>query len=232
MARLPRWAAPGLLHQVLQRGVAGSAIFRDAQDHIDFLDALRLASAEHRVAIHAYALLPDSIHLLATPQGGDGLSRTMQAVGRRYVPAHNRRHERTGTLWAGRFRATVIEAERHWLACRVYVELAPVRAGLATEAAAYPWSTAAHHAGLRRDALITPHPLDWQLGNTPFEREVARNVLLDRGLAPDVQRSIDAAVEKGWALGGMTFMADVEEATGRRARPAAAGRPVTKSFGR
>ena len=118
------------------------------------------------------------------------------------------------------------------LACRVYVELAPVRAGLASEAAAYPWSSAAHHAGLRRDALVTPHPLDWQLGNTPFEREVARNVLLDRGLAPDVQRGIDAAVEKGWALGGKTFMADVEQSTGRRAQPATAGRPVTKSFGR
>ena len=232
MARLPRWSAPGHLHQVLQRGVAGSAIFRDAQDHADFLDGLRLAAAEHRVAVHAYALLPDRIHLLATPQEGDGLSRMMQAVGRRYVLAHNRRHGRAGTLWDGRFRATVIEAQRHWLACRVHVELAPVRAGLVSEAVAYPWSSAAHHAGLRRDVLVTVHPLDWQLGNTPFEREVARNVLLDRGLAPQVERSIDEAVEKGWALGEKDFVAIIEERTGRRAKPVLAGRPAVKFIAR
>ena len=229
MARLPRWSVPGYLHQVSQRGVAGTAIFRDAHDHAAFIDALRLASTEHRVAIHAYALLPDRIHLLATPQDDAGLSRMMQAAGRRYVLAHNRRHGRTGTLWDGRFRATVVEAGRHWLACRVHVELAPVRAGLASDAAVYPWSSAAHHTGLRRDPLVSPHPLDWSLGNTPFEREMARKVLLDRGLAGSAQEAIESAVEKGWALGGTEFLASVERHAGRRAEPRSAGRPTRKA---
>ena len=226
MARLPRWSVPGHLHQVSQRGVAGTAMFHDAHDHADFLDALRSASTEHRVAIHAYALLPERIHLLVTPQDAAGLSRMMQAAGRRYVPAHNRRHGRTGTLWEGRFRAAVVEAGRHWLECRVHVELAPVRAGLASDAATYPWSSAAHHAGLRRDPLVSSHPLDWSLGNTPFEREVARNVLLDRGLAQAVRQKIESAVEKGWALGGKEFLASIEHEAGRRAEPGRAGRPA------
>ena len=228
MARLPRWSAPGHLHQVLQRGVAGTPIFRDARDYAAFVDALRLASTEHHVAIHAYALLPDRIHLLATPHDGAGLSRTMQAVGRRYVLAHNRRHGRGGTLWDGRFRATVVEAEYHWLACRVHVELAPVREGLAGQAADYPWSSAAYHCGLRNDALVTPHPLDWNLGNTPFEREMARKLLLERGLPMPVQTSIEQAVDKGWALGGPGFLAELERQTGRRARPGQAGRPSSR----
>ena len=228
MARLPRWSAPGQLHQVLQRGVAGTVIFRDAQDHAAFIDALRSASADHRVAIHAYALLPDRIHLLATPHGGDGLSQTMQAAGRRYVQAHNRRHGRGGTLWDGRFRATVVEAGRHWLACRVYVEGAPVREGLAGDAAAYPWSSAAHHCGLRDEPWLTSHPLDWNLGNTPFEREMARKLLLETGLPGPVQTAIEQAVDKGWALGSPDFLAQLEQQTGRRARPGQAGRPVNR----
>ena len=229
MARLPRWSAPGHLHQVLQRGVAGTPIFRDAQDCAAFVDALRLASTEHRVAIHAYALLPDRIDLLATPHDGNGLSRTMQAAGRCYVLAHNRRHGRAGTLWNGRFRASVVEAERHWLACRVHVELAPVREGLASQAADYPWSSAAYHCGLRDDPLVTPHALDWSLGNTPFDREVARKLLLQRGLPTSVQMSIEHAVDKGWALGSPDFLAQLEQQAQRRARPAKAGRPVKKS---
>ena len=225
MARLPRWSAPGHLHQVLQRGVAGTPIFRDVQDYEAFVDALRLASTEHRVAIHAYALLPDRIHLLATPHDGDGLSRAMQAAGRRYVQAHNRRHGRQGTLWDGRFRATVVEAECHWLACRVHVESAPVHEGLASQAADYPWSSAACHCGLRDDTLVTPHALDWNLGNTPFEREMARKLLLERGLPAPVRASIDQAVDKGWALGGPGFLNQLEQQTGRRARPGQAGRP-------
>lgn len=228
MARLPRWSAPGHLHQVLQRGVADAAIFRDTQDYAAFVSALRSAAADHRVAIHAYALLPARIHLLGTPQDGEGLSRMMQAAGRRYVLAHNRRHGRAGTLWDGRFRATVVEAERHWLACRVYVELAPVRDGLAGEATAYPWSSAAHHCGLRNDAWLTPHPLDWNLGNTPFDREMARKLLLERGLPVPVQTEIEQAVEKGWALGRLDFLVQLERQTHRRARPGHAGRPVRR----
>lgn len=228
MARLPRWSAPGQLHQVLQRGVAGTPLFRDAQDYAAFIDALRLASTEHRVAIHAYALLPDRIHLLATPHDGDGLSRTMQAAGRRYVQAHNRRHGRSGTLWDGRFRVAVVESESHWLACRVHVESAPVHEGLASQAADYPWSSAAYHCGLRNDTLVTPHPLDWNLGNTPFEREMARKLLLERGLPMPAQMSIEQAVDKGWALGSPDFLAQLERQTGRRAQPGQAGRPANR----
>ena len=225
MARLPRLAIAGQLVQALQRGHDGEAVFRDAEDARALLSALREAAALHRVAVHAYALLPSQLHLLATPESADGLGLLMQSAGRRYVPRFNARHGRRGTLWDGRFRSTVVEAERHLRTCEVYVETAPVLAGLAEEAEDYPWSSAAHHLGSTTERLVQAHPLDWQLGNTPFEREVARKMLLRRSLpAVDRQRIADA-VAGGWALGGAEFVAKVEELVQRRAQPGRPGRP-------
>jgi putative transposase len=226
MARLARLCVAGQLHQALQRGHDGAAVFRDADDYRAFLSALGEAAATHRVAIHAYALLPAEIHLLATPASADGLSLLMQATGRRYVAAFNARHRRRGTLWEGRFRAAVVEAERWLRRCEVCVETAPVQAGLAEEASAYPWSSAAHHVGLTRDRIVASHPLDWLLGNTPFDREVARKMLLQQSLSAAERQAVTHAVHGGWALGSEQFVASIEARTLRRARPSQPGRPA------
>jgi putative transposase len=226
MARLARLCVAGQLHQALQRGHDGAAVFRDADDYRAFLAALHDAAATHRVAVHAYALLPAEVHLLATPESADGMSLLMQATGRRYVAAFNARHRRRGTLWEGRFRAAVVEAERWLRSCEVYVETMPVQAGLVEEASAYPWSSAAHHLGLARDPLVKPHPLDWLLGNTPFDREVARKMLLQRALAAAERQAVTAAVTGGWVLGSEAYVSSVETRTLRRVRPSRPGRPA------
>ena len=226
MARLARLCVAGQLHQVLQRGHDGEAVFRDADDYRAYLAALRDAATLHRVDVHAYALLPAEVHLLVTPQSADGLSLLMQSIGRRYVAAFNARHRRRGTLWDGRFRAAVVEAERHLRSCEAFVESAPVRVGLAEDAGHYPWSSAAHHLGLIADRFLKPHPGDWLLGNTPFEREVARKLLLQRGLPAAECQAIADAVAGGWALGGEAFVAQVEADAARRARRGRPGRPV------
>lgn len=225
MARLARLAVGGLVHQLIQRGNNGQDIFIDRPDRESFLLLLRDAAAASQVAIHAYALTDNEVALLATPADAAGLSRMMQSLGRRYVARFNRRHGRSGTLWEGRFRATVIEAERFLHACICFVELAPVRAGLAREAQDHPWSSARHHLGLASDPLVSDHALYWAMGNTPFEREAAHRQLLERGLTAEQARGIADATMKGWALGTDAFKATLEEHTQRRVQPGPRGRP-------
>ena len=225
MARLARLAVAGQVHTLSQRGNDGQAVFIDRADRESYLQLLGEAAATHQVAIHAYALTDNEVVLLATPGDAPGLSRMMQALGRRYVARFNRRHGRSGTLWEGRFRATVIEAERHLLGCICFVELAPLRAGLVREAQDHPWSSARHHLGLAGDPLVTDHPLYWAMGNTPFEREAAHRQLLERALTAGQVRAIAEATAKGWALGSEHFVARIQAHTGRRAVPGQRGRP-------
>jgi putative transposase len=225
MARLARLAVAGHVHLLIQRGNNGQAVFIDRTDRESYLRLLREAAAANQVAIHAYALTDNEVSLLATPSEAIGLSRMMQSLGRRYVALFNRRHGRTGTLWEGRFRATVIEAEHLLQACICFIELAPLRAGLVGSARDFPWSSARHHLGLGRDPLVTDHPLYWAIGNTPFEREAAHERLLERALTAEKTAEIADAMAKGWALGGDSFKAGLEEHTGRRVRPGRRGRP-------
>lgn len=200
MARLPRISAAGYPHHVIQRGNNRQAIFHDAADRERYLALLREIAAAQGIAVHAYALMPNHVHLLVTPQAGDGISRFMQALGRRYVRWFNDRHGRTGTLWEGRFRSTVVDADRYLLACMRYIELNPVRANLCSAPEHYPWSSFAHHAGLRVDPLVTDHALFWGLGNTPYERQLAYRRLFEIDLSPDELDEIRRSTNRGWAL--------------------------------
>jgi putative transposase len=125
MARLPRLVIPQTLHHVLQRSHEGILLFRDNEDYTTFLSWLAQAAKQFQVAIHAYILMPDHFHLLLTPSDEQGLSKFMQWVGRYYVPYFNRKYQRSGSLWQGRYKATVLEAERHFLQCSLYVEGSP-----------------------------------------------------------------------------------------------------------
>lgn len=206
MARLPRLILSGQPHHVILRGNNRQAIFYSDLDRQQLLAALVEAAAHYSVAVHAYVLMDNHVHLLVTPYSGEALSRMMQALGRRYVGWFNARHQRTGTLWEGRFRAGLIEGEHHLMACMRYIELNPVRAGLCVEAAQWPWSSAAHHLGLGQQALITEHELFWSLGNTPFEREHAYRELLAQGV-PEKERALftDAAL-RGRPVGSEAFL--------------------------
>ena len=226
MARLPRLTAPGFPHHIIQRGNNRQAIFMDAADFEFMLGLLAEQSKKSQVAVHAYVLMGNHFHLLATPQTQDGLPLMMQAVGRSYVRYFNRRHQRSGTLWEGRYRSTIVQSERYLLACMVYIDLNPVRAGLVAEARDYPWSSHAHHVGLRADWLITPHPLYWALGNTPFAREAAYAGLVQAGIGSGDQAALTDAALSGWALGDAEFVAELQKKSPRRVAKAKAGRPA------
>ena len=206
MARLPRLVLPGQPHHIIQRGNNRQAIFVDDKDRQHFLATLRECALTHQVAIHAYVLMDNHLHLLLTPSTAEALSRMMQSLGRRYVGGFNARLQRSGTLWEGRFRAGLIEGERHLLACIRYIELNPVRGGLCAEPAQWPWSSAAHHLGLARSSLITEHELYWSLGNTPFEREHAYREFMGQGVSVAEQAQFTEGALRGRPLASEAFL--------------------------
>jgi putative transposase len=188
MPRKPRLAVAGHPHHIVQRGNDRQDIFRDDQDRRKYLDWLEELAAQFDVAVHAYVLMPNHVHLLATPAEAPAMSGLMQALGRRYVRWFNDRHQRTGALWEGRFFSSLIEADRYLLACYRYIEMNPVRAGLVAEPAAYTWSSHRHHVGLRIDTVVSDHSLFWDLGNTPFDRQTTYKGMFDHaGEAEEVE---------------------------------------------
>jgi putative transposase len=229
MARLPRLTLPGYPHHVIQRGNNRQAIFAKTADYQRLLDLLEDNARQFDVAIHAYVLMSNHFHLLVTPQSSDGLPQMMQAVGRRYVRYFNDSQQRSGTLWEGRYRSTLIQTDRYLLACMAYIDLNPVRAGLVAQAADYPWSSHGHYIGRRADKLVTPHPLVWELGNTPFAREAAYAELVQAGVNPVHQTALTQATLSGWALGEPDFVADLQKRTQRRVAKGQAGRPHAAS---
>ena len=225
MARLPRLTLPGYPHHVIQRGNNRQAIFAKTADYQRLLDLLDDNARQFEVAIHAYVLMSNHFHLLVTPQTSDGLPQMMQAVGRRYVRYFNDSQQRSGTLWEGRYRSTLIQTDRYLLACMAYIDLNPVRAGLVAQAADYPWTSHGHYIGRQMDKLVTPHPLVWALGNTPFAREAAYAELVQAGVNPVHQSALTQATLSGWALGEPDFVADLQKRTQRRVSKGQAGRP-------
>jgi putative transposase len=227
MARLPRLTLPGYPHHVIQRGNNRQAIFLSVANYQSLLDLLDDNAKKFGVAIHAYVLMSNHFHLLATPQTANGLPQMMQAVGRRYVRYFNDSQKRSGTLWEGRYKSTLIQSDRYLLACMAYIDLNPVRAALVAQAGDYPWSSYGHYSGRRLDKLITPHALVWELGNTPFSREAAYAELVQSGISPVLQTALTDSALRGWALGEPDFLADLQKRTKRRASKSTAGRPVS-----
>jgi putative transposase len=225
MARLPRLSLPGYPHHIIQRGNNRQAIFASAADYRYLLGLLHTHARQCQVAVHAYVLMSNHFHLLLTPQEAEGLPRMMQAVGRSYVQYFNRKQQRSGTLWEGRYRSTVLQTERYLLQCMAYVDLNPVRAGMVEAPQDYAWSSHAHYTGRQHQRLLTPPALYWELGNTPFAREAAYGEMVRAGIAEPQQRAMTAAALSGWALGDASFLATLETKTPRRTQPGKAGRP-------
>jgi putative transposase len=226
MARLPRLTLPGFPHHVIQRGNNRQAIFLSTADYQALLDLIDENARKFDVAIHAYVLMHNHFHLLVTPETTEGLPKMMQAVGRSYVRYFNDRVGRSGTLWEGRYKSTLIQTERYLLACMAYIDLNPVRAGLVAQARDYPWSSHGHYIGQRSDKLITPHPLCWGLGNTPFAREAAYAELVQAGVSVEQQTALTQSALRGWALGDKDFVTELQKRTERRVLKTMAGRPV------
>jgi putative transposase len=231
MARLGRYFLPDQPLHLIQRGNNRQAIFFAEGDYGRYRDWLAEAADEYRLAIHAYVLMPNHVHLLATPARADSLPRVMQSLGRRYVRYVNDAHGRTGTLWEGRYRAAPIESEVYLLACARYIELNPVRAGMADHPRDYRWSSWHAHAQGADDALVSEHALYRALGRSAAERQKAYRALFRSALAKDFLDQLCAATNGGWVLGSERFKQRIAKALHRRVSPLAPGRPRKASDG-
>ena len=229
MARLPRLSLPGYPHHVILRGNNRQLIFKDNSDRETLLGLLVGYCQKHGVNLHAFVLMDNHLHLLVTPQADKALSKMMQDLGRDYVRYFNKKHIRTGTLWEGRFRSSLIQTERYFLACMAYIDLNPVRAGMVAHALDHPWSSHAHYVGARQDSWLVPHDVYWALGNTPFAREKAYAELVQSGIEEKKKHALTSSVLGGWVLGEDTFTQNLQPLSKRRVSKSKAGRPFKTS---
>lgn len=219
MPRLPRFDVPGYAHHVIQRGNNRARVFFELEDYGVYLSTLREIMAMYEVSVHAYVLMPNHVHLLVTPPRKGVLSRSMQTLGRRYARYVNRRRERTGSLWEGRFRSTVIEPGDYLLGCQRYIELNPVRAGLVRMPGTYRQSSFRYYVVGDPDPLVTPHAAYLALGDNAVERRVAYRELFEAPLDSGMLRELRHGTNQGWAVGRSNFKREIERVARRRATP-------------
>jgi putative transposase len=205
MARLPRLVVAGNPLHIIQRGNNRSATFRGAKDYRRYQAELLKASQKHGCAIHAYVLMTNHVHLLVTPSDERGPGRMMQTLGRFYVRYFNETYERTGTLWEGRYRSTIVDSESYLLVCSRYIELNPVRALMAIHPGRYTWSSHRHNAYGEPDSLVTEHAVYRALGNASGPRQVAYRALFKKSLEGHAIDDIRRATNRGSALGDEPF---------------------------
>ncbi len=216
MARLPRFHSADLPQHVIQRGNNRMLIYRERDDYDMCRNLLRQALEQHDCALHAYVFMSNHLHLLVSSREPTGISRAMQSLGRRYVRHFNDRYTRTGTLWEGRFRATVVQTQRYLLACARYIEENPVRAGIVQSPWQYPWSSYGANALGRADALVTAHPMQLAWETESGDRHEAYRSLFRAPVDPAITQSIRDATQHAWALGDAGFCRALS-ASGRRA---------------
>ena len=224
MARLPRFVIPGHPQHVIVRGNNREAIFCADADYQFYLDKLKQACEKHQCDLHAYVLMTNHVHLLITPNTEEGIGKVMQMVGRYYVQYFNYTYGRTGTLWEGRYKATLIDSEHYLLSCYRYIELNPVRAeGMANHPSEYPWSSYHYNALGGENNCISPHSEYLALGKQSDERQQAYRALFKRHLAERTLAEIREATNKAWVLGGDHFKEQIAQQLNRRAEPMAKG---------
>ncbi len=225
MPRRPRADLSGFPLHLIQRGNNRSACFVSDDDRAAYLHWLGHYAAGLGIAVHAWVLMTNHVHLLLSPPTAGHASRLMQALGRRYVRHFNHAYRRSGTLWEGRYRACAVHADDYLLACMRYIELNPVRAGLVQDPATYRWSSYRCNGLGQADRLVTSHALYLALGDDPVSCQGAYRELFRAHLDEPALLEIRSATTSGHLLAAERFRKEVEVARGVRLGPALRGRP-------
>ncbi len=224
MPRQLRYFIPHFPQHVIQRGVNGQAVFFEANDYELYLHSLGEAATKFDCQIHAYVLMTNHTHLLLTPGDERSIPLVMKAMGTGYVQPLNKKYGRTGTLWEGRYRASLVQDDAYLLTCYKYIELNPVRAGLVSAPGDYPYSSFAFNADGRSNDLLTPHGIYESLAKTDGARLVAYRRLFSDRVAPEMLSTIRDATNACRVLGDDRFKDQIETMLGRSVRPGRRGR--------
>lgn len=224
MPRKRRFFVEGVPNHIVQRGNSRQTTFFDEADYRTYLSMLGRAAVTHECQIHAYVLMRNHIHLLATPMHRESISQMMQSVGRWYVPYINKKYGRSGTLWDGRFKASLVGDERYLFACYRYIERNPVRASIVSDPGHYAWSSYHHNASGARDVLVTPRTEYLSLADSDAERYRTYRALVEQSSDPLTEK-IRICSQSGMPIGSKAFIDSLERnlsvtiRSGRRGRP-------------
>lgn len=225
MPRIPRLSIPGVPLHVVQRGNNRQAVFFREPDYDAYLDTLFESALRYDVSVHAYVCMTNHVHLLVTPWEGCGVSRMMQRLGATYTAGINAVYRRSGSLWEGRFKSSLVDSERYLLACYRYIELNPVRAGMVRHPAEYGWSSYRHNAMDLSEYPIRPHEQWLALGCNGADRRARYQALVAEGLGDNHLEEFRFATRKGLPAGTARFKTEIEEALARRLGNGRRGRP-------
>lgn len=226
MARLARISPIGIPVHVIQRGNNRQACFACDEDYGVYAGWLKKYSKKYKVDIHAWVMMTNHFHLLCTPRQDGGISQMMQSLGRRYVQYFNFEYDRSGTLWEGRFKSCLIQAERYLLEVYKYIELNPVRARMVSDPGEYRWSSYQVNALGKVSGLCTPHQEYISLGEESSSRQSNYRELFVHQVEGKLLEEIRDNTNKGMAVGNDRFKEELESLTGRRLKSKKRGRPV------
>lgn len=225
MPRRARVVLPNVPLHLIQRGNNRQVCFVADEDFRVYLDWLHEYAGKTGCRVHAYVLMTNHVHLLVSAGQEDAPGALMKALGQRYVQYFNRTYRRSGTLWEGRYRSCLTQAEDYLLACQRYIELNPVRARMVEHPAEYRWSSYRANAQGEASSLLDPHAVYLALGATPEARQASYRELFRYELEPGLVDEIRRATNGNFALGNARFSAEVAAMLGRRVTPGRAGRP-------
>ncbi|MDA0992743.1 MAG: transposase [Proteobacteria bacterium] len=225
MPRPKRLCVPGLPHHVVQRGNNKQATFLSDGDYVSYIDLLREAADQHDVKVHAFVLMTNHVHLMMTPSSDIGLSLTMQALGRSFVWRFNKKYDRSGTLWEGRFKCSLIDTDRYCLACYRYIDLNPVRAGIVAHPGDYRWSSYRHNAFGAPSTFLTPHSSYTLLGRTRQLQAEQYGRIVMNSLDQETLAVIRHGIRKQLPIGSNQFISGIQQHIGQQIGTGKIGRP-------
>jgi putative transposase len=216
MARVARVVLPGYPYHVTHRGNRREDVFFSSADRDVYREWLGEYARQYKLEIWAYCLMTNHVHLLVVPKTADSLAYALGRAHMRYARYANRQQGWSGHLWANRFYSTVLDEDYLWTAVH-YIETNPVRAGLVTQAEAYPWSSARAHCCLAKDTLLSPR--------RPFPDEEGEwSAWLAAGTDDDQAKRLRACTYTGRPCGSERFITRLERRLGRPLRPQKRGR--------
>jgi putative transposase len=233
LARRPRVFVPGYPHHIVQRGHDRKAVFVEPADYAYYLANLAEFKVHYDVAVYAWCLMTNHVHLILCPGNhGADISALMRRVSARQARYVNRLEQRSGTLWEGRFKCSVVDTDAYLLACMRYVDLNPVRAGLCRHPGEYRWSSYTHKVGqARNDTWLDPDPVTLAMGEDDLSRQRAYEQFVMADIADGEQELIRTAVRRNQLTGRARFVDEIEQRTGLRIEARGPGRPKKTQSG-
>ena len=229
MSNLRRVVLPGFPHHVVQRGHNRQPVFAARQDYERYLETLREVTARYAVAIHAYCLMTNHVHLLLAPQDSTGLAKVMKPLGGRHTRHHNWLEGRTGTLWESRYRSSLVDRDEYLMACCRYIELNPVRGGIVADPADYTWSSCRYRLGLGFCSWLQLDSVYMALADTEEERRRIYRDFLQAAIPEGEWDLIRQAAKRGQLTGSERFADEIARIIGRRVELKGRGRPKKRS---